>query len=59
MGEAMPGDASYIEINVAKNRNGQTGICGLFFYKAFGRFDAPTPEWEEEMRNIANNQAID
>lgn len=59
MGEAMPGDASYIEINVAKNRNGQTGICGLFFYKAFGRFDAPTPEWEEEMRNIANSQSID
>ena len=59
MGEAMPGDASYIEINIAKNRNGQTGICGLFFYKAFGRFDAPSPEWEEEMRNIANNQNID
>lgn len=59
MGEAMPGDASYIEINVAKNRNGQTGVCGLFFYKAFGRFDAPSLEWEEEMRNIANNQAID
>ena len=59
LGEAMPGDASYIEINVAKNRNGQTGVVGLFFYKAFGRFDAPSPEWEEQMRNIANNQNID
>ncbi len=59
IGEEMPGDASYIEINVAKNRNGQTGTCGLFFYKAFGRFDSPSPEWEEEMRNIANNQNMD
>ena len=59
MGEEMPGDASYIEINVAKNRNGQTGTCGLFFYKAFGRFDSPSPEWEEEMRNIAANQNMD
>ena len=59
LGEAMPGDASYIEINVAKNRNGQTGMCGLFFYKAFGRFDAPSPEWEEQMRNIANQNMND
>ena len=58
MSEAMPGDASYIEINIAKNRNGQTGTVGLFFYKAFGRFDAPSPEWEERMREIAN-QNID
>ena len=59
MGDSMPGDASYIEINIAKNRNGQTGPVGLFFYKAFGRFDAPSPEWEEQMRNIANNNMID
>lgn len=59
LGEAMPGDASYIEINVAKNRNGQTGVCSLFFYKAFGRFESPSPEWEQQMRNIAENQAID
>ena len=58
-GDAMPGDASYIEINVAKNRNGQTGMVGLFFYKAYGRFDSPSPEWEEQMRNIANNNMID
>ena len=58
-GNAMPGDASYIEINVAKNRNGQTGVVGLFFYKAFGRFDAPPPEWEEQMRNITANDIVD
>ena len=55
LGEEMPGDASYIEINVAKNRNGQTGVCGLFFYKAFGRFDMPSPEWEEKMRAFSQN----
>ena len=59
LGAEMPGDASYIEINVAKNRNGQTGTVGLFFYKAFGRFDAPSPEWEEQMRNISQNNDID
>ena len=59
LGESMPGDASYIEINIAKNRNGQTGTVGLFFYIAFGRFDAPSPEWEEQMRNIALNNMND
>ena len=51
-GESMAGDASYVEVNVAKNRNGQTGKCGLFFYKSFGRFDEPSEEWEEQMRQI-------
>jgi len=55
----MPGDASYVEVNVAKNRNGQTGTAGLFFYKAFGRFDAPSPEWEAEMRNITAGSVED
>ena len=48
----MPGDASLIEVNVAKNRNGQTGPVNLFFYKAYGRFDSPTLEWEQEMNKI-------
>ena len=48
----MPGDASYIEVNVAKNRNGQTGPVGLFFYKAYGRFDQPSEEWEQQMHEI-------
>ena len=53
LAEQMPGDASYVEVNVAKNRNGQTGIAGLFFYKAFGRFDDPPREFEEAKREIA------
>lgn len=55
MGDSLPGDASYVEVNIAKNRNGQTGTCGLFFYKAFGRFDQPTKEFEEQMRNLSQN----
>ena len=53
LAEQMPGDASYVEVNVAKNRNGQTGVAGLFFYKAFGRFDDPPNEWEQQKREIA------
>ena len=53
LAEQMPGDASYVEVNIAKNRNGKTGIAGLFFYKAFGRFDDPPREWEEQKREIA------
>ena len=52
LGDRLEGDASYVEVNVAKNRNGQTGVCGLFFYKSFGRFDPPSQEFEEQMRNI-------
>ena len=52
LAEQMPGDASYVEVNVAKNRNGQTGITGLFFYKAFGRFDDPPKDWIEQKREI-------
>ena len=57
-GESMAGDASYVEVNIAKNRNGQTGKCGLFFYKSFGRFEQPSDEWEDEMRQI-NQDIID
>ena len=53
LAEQMPGDASYVEVNVAKNRNGQTGTAGLFFYKAFGRFDDPPTEFEQQKREIA------
>lgn len=51
---SLMGGASYIEINVAKNRNGKTGRCGLFFYKDFGRFEEPPPQWEEAMREVGN-----
>ena len=56
-GEPMGGDVSYVEVNVAKNRNGQTGNAYLFFYKSFGSFDEPTEEWLKQMREIAENAA--
>ena len=52
MAETMPGDASYVDVIIAKNRNGQTGNVPLFFYKAFGRFDTPPKEWEEKIKEI-------
>ena len=56
-GEPMGGDVSYVEVNVAKNRNGQTGNAYLFFYKSFGRFDEPSEEWLKQMREISENAA--
>lgn len=53
LGEEIPGNASYTEVIVAKNRSGQTGVARLFFYKDYVRFDAPTKEWEEAMNAIA------
>ena len=54
-GESMVGDVSFVEVNVAKNRNGQTGKSYLFFYKSFGRFDEPSEEWLKQMREINEN----
>ena len=54
----MVGDVSFVEVNVAKNRNGQTGKSYLFFYKSFGRFDEPSEEWLKQMREI-NQDSID
>ena len=54
-GEPMGGDVSYVEVNVAKNRNGQTGNAYLFFYKSFGRFDEPSEEWLKQMKEINEN----
>ena len=53
----LPNDASYVEVNVAKNRNGQTGPVPLFFYKAVGRFDDPRKDWEAQMKELANQMA--
>ena len=49
LGSEIPGNASYTEVIVAKNRSGATGIARLFFYKDYLRFDQPTPEWEQAM----------
>ena len=57
-GESMVGDVSFVEVNVAKNRNGQTGKSYLFFYKSFGRFDEPSEEWLKQMREI-NQDSVD
>ncbi len=43
--DMTPEEASYVEVNVAKNRNGQTGKVGLFFFKQYGRFDSPSDEY--------------
>ena len=52
LGSEMPGSTSYVEINVAKNRNGSTGRCSLFFYKEYGRFESPSEEWEKAMLEV-------
>ena len=52
----LPGNASYLEVIVAKNRNGQTGDVGLFFVKKFCRFDEPTSEWHNEYEKLKGNQ---
>ncbi len=53
LGSEIPGNASYTEVIVAKNRSGQTGTARLFFYKDYVRFDAPTKEWEDAMNAIS------
>ena len=53
LGAEIPGNASYTEVIVAKNRAGQTGVARLFFYKDYVRFDSPSKEWEDAMNAIA------
>ena len=53
LADQMPGDASFVDVIIAKNRNGQTGSVGLFFYKSFGRFDTPPKEFEDKMKEIS------
>jgi len=59
LGQAIPGNASYVEVNIAKNRNGGTGRTGLFFYKDYGRFEQPGPEWEALMAQVAKDFGTD
>ncbi|MPN37335.1 Replicative DNA helicase [bioreactor metagenome] len=58
-GDTLPGNASYVEVNVAKNRNGATGKVPLFFYKDFGRFDSPSKAWVDAMREVEDSAAAD
>lgn len=55
LASTIPGDTSYIEVIVAKNRNGQTGNVGLFFVKKFSRFDEPTEEWRNAYKRLKDN----
>lgn len=41
----LPNNASYVEVNVAKNRHGQTGYAQFFFFKDTCRFDVPPDEY--------------
>lgn len=51
----LEGNASCVEVNIAKNRNGATGKAYLFFFKSYGRFDPPSKDWEEEMARLGED----
>ena len=53
----LDGNVSYVEVNVAKNRNGEPGKAYLFFYKSYGRFDPAPKDWEEAMRKYGVDDA--
>jgi replicative DNA helicase len=44
--------AELVEVIIAKNRNGKTGIVPLLFFKNFGRFDNPSDDYESRLRQI-------
>jgi replicative DNA helicase len=44
--------AELVEIIIAKNRNGKTGIAPLLFFKNFGRFDNPSEDYESRLKQI-------
>ncbi len=50
----LPEDVRHIEVIVAKQRNGNTGIADLIFYKQFCRFDIPSEEWQREIAAMRN-----
>ena len=56
LGSEIPGNASYTEVNIAKNRGGSTGLARLFVYKDYVRFDQPSPEWEAAMAQISDDE---
>ena len=44
--------AELVEVIIAKNRNGKTGIVPLLFFKNFGRFDNPSEDYESRLKLI-------
>ena len=57
LGNGVNDSTSYVEVNIAKNRNGQTGRVGLFFFKEIVRFEQPSEEWEEAMLKATESDA--
>ena len=55
LGSEIPGNASYTEVIVAKNRGGRVGTARLFFLKDYVRFEQPSKEWEDAMNAIAED----
>ena len=50
---------SLVELNVAKNRNGQIGVCNLLFLKNICYFWSPSPKTEKiinDYRSLGENQ---
>lgn len=58
LSKSIPGDASPVEILIAKNRNGKTGTVPLLFFKGYGRFDTPTEEYENQLARIRKNSGV-
>ena len=50
----LPEDVRHIEVIIAKQRNGSTGIADLLFYKQFSRFETPSKEWQKEIAELRN-----
>lgn len=53
IGKETPGNASYVEVEIAKNRSGQTGKVGLIFLKSYAKFESPTKEMQESMEEFS------
>jgi hypothetical protein len=43
---------------VAKNRNGKTGTVPLLFFKNFGRFDNPSQDYENRLKQIRQEHGV-
>ena len=51
-------NAELVEVIVAKNRNGKTGTVPLLFFKNFGRFDNPSQDYENRLKQIRQEHGV-